>query len=337
MSAVLFSVAPDYYRAAVAELRRTLDVRTVRPVGEDAGIVESGADIEAVARACTDGRVRFVRHLAAVDAQVRSSTLHADPEQVTDWVITELGDRLPTGEQICLHVWDSGSGAIAPGKVRRALLEALMDHGIRVATSGAEATLAVCLGTERTTCGLTPSADALIDWAGGRIRLAAGKDQISRAEFKLEELFSLTGTPSGSSAIDLGAAPGGWTRILTAAGFEQVHAVDPADLDPRLAADSRVRHRRTTAGEFVHDFDDQVDLIVNDMRMVPHLTAHTMVDAAPLLHRDGLAVITFKLGTANPVKQTDESLDILSAAYEPLFIRQLQHNRQELTILARPV
>lgn len=351
MSTALFSVAPDYYRAAVAELRREFPDGTVRRVGEDAGLIElrdapgDPAATSRLADAALDGRTRFVRHIAAVDAQTTSAALPSDADGVADWALAAVDARLEPGDEITLHVWDSGPDARAPGKVRTALREGLLDAGVRVVTTGATRTLSLCLGVERTTVGLGNSDDALIDWAGGRIRLAARPEQISRAEFKLEELFSLIGNPPGHSAIDLGASPGGWTRILRDRGFEVVHAVDPAQLDERLADDQGVHHHRTTAGEFIQEalaggvagLDGPVDLIVNDMRMVPHLTAKTMVDAVGLLRRDGFAVVTFKLGVNNPGKQADESLDLLSQAYEATFVRQLQHNRQELTVVARPL
>ncbi|MDE9364690.1 SAM-dependent methyltransferase [Luteipulveratus sp. YIM 133132] len=334
---VLFSVAPDYYRSAVAELRRTLPVGKVTRVGEDAGIVhlKEGGQAE-VAQASIAGDLRFVRHLAAVDAESPTARLeHLDAEGVSEWAADAALDELDPGDEVGLHVWDSGEVPWSPGKIRRPLLEMLMDNGVRVVTSGAERTVSVCVGTERTTAGVGLSGLGLCDWAGGRIRLAARKEQVSRAEFKLEELFGFIGTPEGDVAVDLGASPGGWTRILRSRGFGTVHAVDPAELDPRVLADDRVVHHRTTAGEFIAAYDEgPVDLIVNDMRMVPHLTAHTMVEAADLLRPGGQVVVTFKLGTNNPVKQTDESLETLQEAYEPTFIRQLQHNRHELTVVA---
>lgn len=339
--AVTFSVAPDFYRAAVSEIRRSLPVSVVRRLGEDAGVVElrTGPDDATpqhrLAEAARDGEVRFVRHLAAADAQTKSAALRGGPDTAADWALEAVLDRIKPGDEVGVHVWDSGHSPYAPGKVRRPMLEALMDAGVRVVTSGASRTVSVCLGEERSTAGLGASEDGLIDWAGGRIRLATRSEQVSRAEFKLEELFSLIDPPRGELAIDLGASPGGWTRILRSIGFAEVHAVDPADLDARLQGDSGVRHHRTTAGEFLLDAQGPVDLIVNDMRMVPHLTASTMIDAADLLRPGGLAIITFKLGTNNPVKQTDESLEILSAAYDVSFARQLQHNRSELTVVAR--
>lgn len=347
MPAVIFSVAPDFYRHAVAEIREALPVATVRRLGEDAGVVElrsapgEPAPLQRMADASRAMDLMFVRHLAAADVQTKTGALAGGPDVVADWALDAVVDRLEPGDEVTLHVWDSGRSPYAPGKVRRALLESLMDSGARVVTSGAPRTVSVCLGEERSAAGLGASEHGLIDWAGGRIRLASRPKQVSRAEFKLEELFSVIGTPTGEVAIDLGASPGGWTRIVRSIGFGQVHSVDPAELDERVTSDSGVRHHQTTAGEFLQEVStgstdvSGVDLIVNDMRMVPHLTASIMVDTAPLLRPGGRVIVTFKVGTNNPIKQADESLEVLAQAYDIEFVRQLQHNRSELTVVGR--
>ncbi len=333
MPATVFSAAPDYYNTAVTELRRAFDVDDVTRVGPDAGLVELPQ--AELAQASQDGHLRFIRHLAAVDELAKSREFD-DDEAVARWSLEAVADELSAGDQVSLHVWDSGTGARAPGTVRRPLLAALKDAGVEVVTSGTDRTVSVCLGSRWTTAGLGPSSDGLIDWAGGRIRLANRREQISRAEFKLEELFSLIDAPTSGVAIDLGASPGGWTRILRTRGVASVHAVDPADLDERLASDAGVRHHRTTAGDFLRRFDEPVDLIVNDMRMDPDRTARTMVDAAKVLKPQGLAIMTLKLGRGDPIYQSDDAIGVLRAEYDPVFVRQLQHNRSELTVVARP-
>lgn len=337
-SAVVFSFAPDYRRAVVEELRRALPVESIHRVGDDAGLVEldgRGGALAAVAGACRDGRVRFVRHLAAADAVSDRSTLGSDPESVGRWASAAVTEDLHPEDEVCLHVWDSGDVAVPPGRIRAVLRAALGEAGVRVATAGATRTVSVCIGEQLTTAGVGSSRDGLVDWAGGRIRLAARPEQVSRAEFKLEELFTLVPLPQARVAVDLGASPGGWTRILRARGIEMVHAVDPGELVPRVAHDRGVVHHRRTAGAFLREqHTDGVDLIVNDMRMTPTRSARTMVAAAELLGRGGMIVLTLKLGTRHPLDEADRAIRELEQAYDVTFVRQLQHNRHELTVVA---
>ena len=341
---VLFSTTSDYYRFAVVELRREVDVEKVTRVGEDAGVVQlKDGGIERLHELASSGHLRFCKHLATVEKQATTKSLqHESAEDIAEWALdalslrleamTEAGEFTP-GDAVSLHTWNSGETLWAPGKVRRPLLEMLMDEGVRIVPGGAQTTMSVCLGEDRVTTGVTPSRFGLSDWAGGRIRLASRPEQVSRAEFKLEELFTHVDLPPGEVAVDLGASPGGWSRILRSQGYRHVHAVDPAEIDERVLGLGGVEHHRTTAGEFVAKHTGRVDLIVNDMRMPPQLSAHTMLGAADMLHRGGTAIVTLKLGTNNPVKQADEAMNMLTEAYDITFARQLQHNRHEITLV----
>lgn len=342
---VLFSTTSDYYRFAVVELRREAEVEKVTRVGEDAGLVQlKNGGIERLHELSSSGYLRFCKHFATVEKHATTRSLeHEDAEEIAEWAFEALAARLEAlgqaasyrpGDAVALHTWDSGQAPWAPGKVRRPLLEMLMDEGVRVVPGGTDLALSVCLGEDRVTTGVTPTRYALSDWAGGRIRLAARPEQVSRAEFKLEELFTHIDLPEGDVAVDLGASPGGWTRILRSRGYAQVHSVDPADIDPRVSDLGGVEHHRTTAGEFLATFPERVDLVVNDMRMPPQLSAHTMLEASDMLRAGATAIVTLKLGTNNPVKQADEAMNMLSEAYDVTFARQLQHNRHEITVVA---
>jgi 23S rRNA (cytidine2498-2'-O)-methyltransferase len=168
------------------------------------------------------------------------------------------------------------------------------------------------------------------------VRLARGEGRISRSEFKLEELLQVfpVDLPHGGDALDLGASPGGWTHVLRTHGL-RVWAVDPGDLDPRLRADAQVRHVRTTAGEFLRTTSRSFAVVANDMRMEPTVSAQTMLDAARRLHPGGLAVLTLKTGTRHPVRTVRDCLAVLERAYRIEHVRQLHHNRHEVTVVAR--
>lgn len=268
---VLFSTTPDYYRFAVVELRRELDLEKMSRVGEDAGVIQlKDGGIERVHELAASGYLRFCKYLAEVEKQGTTKSLQGlEADELAEWALDAMTARLETmtqqgtytpGDAVALHTWDAGQSPWAPGKVRRPLLEMLMDEGVRVVTGGAENTLHVCLGEDRVTTGVTPTRYGLSDWAGGRIRLAARKEQVSRAEFKLEELFTHIDLPEGEVAVDLGASPGGWTRILRSHGFSRVHAVDPADIDERVMNIGGVEHHKTTAGEFIGKQPRRVDV-----------------------------------------------------------------------------
>ena len=181
--------------------------------------------------------------------------------------------------------------------------------------------------------GLSPAAYNLSDWAGGRRRFAREKGQISRSEFKLLEALEIFDIPlpSRGVALDLGAAPGGWTRVLRQKE-QYVTAVDPAELAPGLQTDPNVRHLPMTPEEYLATESEKFDLIVNGMRRDARDSARLMVDYAPRLYRDGRALMTLKLPEQNRENVIDHTLNILRDAYEILGARQLFHNRSEITV-----
>jgi 23S rRNA (cytidine2498-2'-O)-methyltransferase len=138
----------------------------------------------------------------------------------------------------------------------------------------------------------------------------------------------------------MGAAPGGWTRVLRSRGLTVV-AVDPADLDPRLGHDRGIRHVR----ERVQDYLPRAGryrVLVNDMKMDARASVGLMLRAAPALEPGGLAVMTLKLPREEaPARQTLErvrtDLERLSERYRILEARQLYHNRHEVTVALEPL
>jgi 23S rRNA (cytidine2498-2'-O)-methyltransferase len=173
----------------------------------------------------------------------------------------------------------------------------------------------------------------LSSWAGGERRFAREEGQVSRAEFKLLEALEAfhINLPQRGIALDLGAAPGGWTRVLRQR--EQfVTAVDPAELDPRLITDKAIRHKRMTAEAYLADEPDEFDLIVNDMRMDARDSARLMVDYARQLYPHGIAIMTFKLPEQGRRAVLDHAFNILREGYIIAGARQLFHNRSEITV-----
>lgn len=333
---VLFSAAEDYLGTAMAELRGAFPDAHVAQIGPDLGtIAASGLSIGDVADAARITPFIFVRHLMRQVGFIPD----ADAQDV-DAIVTAAWDiwsELPLQDNVSLQVWSSGDpNRIRPDELRRALQAFLIEKKLDVARSGRDQILSLVLTAKGIVVGFNAASSALSDWPGGSVRLARPKSQISRSEFKLEELFREypVKLPESGRALDLGASPGGWTRILRQHGLE-VWAVDPADLDQSLLADSGVHHIRTTAGPFLAGESLEFDVVVNDMRIDPELSSQLMLDAARLLRIGGLIILTLKLSPSYPVDAINRSLASLARWYDIELIRQLHHNRHEVTIVAR--
>lgn len=184
--------------------------------------------------------------------------------------------------------------------------------------------------------GVSRAEENLSNWAGGMHRFAREEGQVSRSEFKLLEAFDVFAIrlPGHGVALDLGASPGGWTRILRQRG-QYVTAVDPGELDPRVAADKGVRHKRMTAEEYLRGEPDSFDVIVNDMRMDARDSARLMLAYARHLYANGIVIMTLKLPQSGALPILRSALEILGREYRIEGARQLFHNRSEVTVYLR--
>lgn len=190
--------------------------------------------------------------------------------------------------------------------------------------------------------GVSGVAENLSPWSSGRCRIPRDPDSVSRAEAKLLEAweaFGLEGHSFGTRrALDLGAAPGGWSRVLAKLGF-RVGAVDPAELDSRVLALPTVTHHRGTAGQFLSQERGQLDLLASDMKMEALMAADLLLRCAERLHPShGRLLTTLKLGKGSgALKEARRALARLARGYEILASRQLYFNRSEITVLGRPL
>lgn len=155
--------------------------------------------------------------------------------------------------------------------------------------------------------------------------------EICRAENKLKEAickFSLKLQGEGN-ALDVGAAPGGWTKVLADYGY-QVSAVDPGNLDKRLNSYNNIKHYKARVENV--KFDKFFNLITCDMNGDPLKTAEFMCKIHNNLEDDGYSIITLKLPFRDEEDRIQRSLNILKQAYKIISVKNLTHNRREVTV-----
>jgi 23S rRNA (cytidine2498-2'-O)-methyltransferase len=335
---------------AMAELRAAATTaRVAGELGPGVLLVEFETPFAAVAGAWQAAPPIFVRHIAPAEARLvidlDPRTGEADGEtlliRLLDVVRTDFLPRFgSTPFAVQARIFDTRA-ALRPFEVNEALAGLIgQETGAALDVQSPAQVLSVMIGSLGgelvALLGLSQVGENLSDWAGGARRFAREETQVSRAEFKLLEALEIFGIylAPRSLALDLGAAPGGWTRILRARGL-LVTAVDPAALDPRVAADRGVRYKRMTAQQYLLNEPDRFDVIVNDMRMDARDSARLMISYAPYLFPDGIALMTLKLPGTNRRRVIEDTMRILRERYTVLGARQLFHNRSEITAYLR--
>jgi 23S rRNA (cytidine2498-2'-O)-methyltransferase len=193
-----------------------------------------------------------------------------------------------------VHVWPrqfepgprGAEGSTAAAEARRSLLAACGLSGDRdPAARPGERVLDVVLDTEdRWWVGWHRAAEPATCWPGGIYPPAAGplpEKVVSRAWLKLDEAIATFGIEWGPRArvVELGCAPGGACQRLLAAGLDVV-GVDPALVDPSVAAQPRFAQWRMRAREVPLRRFAGVDWLLADMNIDPTSTLESLGRAA---------------------------------------------------------
>ena len=262
--------------------------------------------------------------------------------------LTPLLAALPEGVRFG-DLWvehpDSDAGKPLSGLARsfgNALRPALRKAGMLAAKEDARLPrLHVCfLAGDHALLALADPRDSA-PWPLGIPGLKLLPDAPSRSALKLEEAFLALLTAEererllrpGMTAADLGAAPGGWTWVLTRQHL-RVTSVDNGPLRQHVLDTGLVEHLR--ADGFHWQPARPLDWMVCDMVEQPSKVAARMAQwFAQGWCRH--AVFNLKLPMKKRWQETRLCLDLFAAqAGKPLQIRarQLYHDREEITVFA---
>ena len=344
---------PEFLDAGLAEIRR-FDKRLTAVELLAPGIALCTVpDVPALMRLAAEQHPIFVRHIAPVQAIVLLGNTEQDVGKLALATATlptferlERGQRFAVQTRIIQGEGGSVKHPYTSGQLNQALAEAIVvETGAVESIKKPQIIVSLLCSATKGYLGISLARENLSDWPGGARHFAQVPGQLSRAEFKLLEALEVFGVtlPTKGHVLDLGAAPGGWTRLLLDAGLHVV-AVDPANLDPRLAKQPRLEHYRGYAEHYLEEAiktHKNFDVIVNDMRMDARDAARLLGQAARCLRSDGFVVSVFKLPHAtreiDPLATLRAALALLNKYYGVVQARQLFHNRQEVTVVtARP-
>jgi 23S rRNA (cytidine2498-2'-O)-methyltransferase len=347
---LILTAQPEFLAAALSELKQL--ERNLTSIEElTSSILLCGApDCAAVMVRARQNRPIFVQHLAPVQQRVEIANLPEDMGTIAEalaalptFALLERGVRFAVQSRFVQTDKSLGERPYSSGHLNQALAEAIAEEtGAIEAVKKPQMVVSILCTMYEAYIGISTAEDNLSSWPGGARHYAQTDEQISRAEFKLLEALETFGVslPETGKALDLGAAPGGWTRLLLEAGL-QVIAVDPANLDRRLAHQPHLQHYRGYAEDYIDDALRnflKFDIIVNDMRMDAREAARLLAQGARCLRKEGIMISVFKLPHAtseiNPLATLKEAMRTLERNYGIVQAHQLFHNRQEVTVVA---
>jgi 23S rRNA (cytidine2498-2'-O)-methyltransferase len=289
---------------------------------------------EAVSRIHTKEPI-FLRHMQPADRAIPISD--ADGTLSAIQAAVREADAPFRGKKVAVQARKAESpqtpiADIQPIDVKRSIDEVLTDtHGAIPVVQDMEWVVSVYLARDTVYIGWSTPEENLSSWSGGAIHFRKEDGDISRAKYKLMEAESTFGLHFSDfhSALDIGAAPGGWSSFLLERGL-RVTAVDPAAMHPSLLREHGFTYVPKNAAN-VRFPDGEFDLLVCDMSWDPLNMAELVKRLLPAVSKDGTILTTVKLMHGKAFATLREVERIMEPEAQLVKTKQLFHNREELT------
>ncbi len=333
MTKFIISVHPTSEKEALFELKEHFNGLQIKKLSTGVFLCKLEGDIDLISKKVHQKRICFIRHIVPVNREFDLLNT-TDDYMVFSKNIHLILPLIKTAD-IILHV-----SFLTPYPMYNKkdfvepIIKSLQKNRISIDNSSKQI-LSVVLFQNKMYVGYSTVTQSLTSWPLGHLHYAFKTEQPSRAEFKIAEsveLFNLD-LSKYKTAIDLGAAPGGWSRFLLEKGMSVV-AVDPAELNPGLFKYEKLKHFKCLSQDFFKKHpNSNFDMIVNDMRMDVQGSVEVMLNAFDHLKRNGIAIMTLKLNPRKKLEEIEYGIKNLSKKYTILHTRQLYHNRSEVTVV----
>lgn len=172
---------------------------------------------------------------------------------------------------------------------------------------------------------------------GGLSRYPLPEDAVSRAYLKMEEALGWSRLPIARPdvAAELGCAPGGSCQALLQHGLTVI-GIDPAAMSEALLVNAQFRHIRKRASDVRRSELRAVKWLFADMNVAPQYTLDAVesIATSPRVQLRGL-LLTLKLLEWELAEEVPAWLTrIRTWGFPYVRARQLQHNRQEICVVA---
>lgn len=340
MNKFIFTSSPESQQMAFNEIKKYIDKSSLLLyITSGVGLVETPITFSQVSYILKKQNAIFIRHIFPINVILdiqKDDDILKNLEYVKHLFINDT--KKYNTFSIQTRIYTKNKCEYSKSIINQLLSDKIISHNYILDVKKPDLVVSIIINDLNMFVGISSPLHNLSYWPGGEHRFKKDDSLISRAEFKLLEaieIFNLD-IKKYSTALDLGASPGGWTKVLLNNGLK-VTSVDPANLSKALEKNNRVTHLKCLAQDFLKN-DYEFDIIVNDMRMNIYESINLMKSASRYLVKDtSLAIMTLKLREKNIQTQVNKALVALSLSYKILYAKQLFHNRSEVTVVLAPL
>lgn len=331
----IFTCSDPASKLALSEFKKEdSSCRFIDWLDAGVGLIESELSLEEINQLIHKTPIIFVRHIFQVDMQIPMETKKEELlEQCKGYALSQLNAHMSFSVQA--RTIENETYKEYRNQLRDELNQLLVTEGYNLDQKDPEQVISIFFTPKTLFIGCGYTYLNLSKWNGGMMHCARENGEISRAEYKLREAIEVFSIDMNQykEALDLGAAPGGWSNVLLSYGCN-VTAIDPAKMDQRILANPKLKHYKETTQQYLaRGLDKRYDIIVNDMKMDVVQSCAIINEFAHLLSENGLIVITFKLPNKYNYLNVKRGFEELKSYYHIKSARQLFHNRSEITVV----
>jgi len=319
---------------AMEELRRLFtSINFTQLVPGEVFLFDIPMENDEVQQLLSTSELIFLRHVQPIDREFVLTGQASDVNQLVEMI--SYIDSSVTDKKISIHIRTSRESLLVNTKseIKSAMEEAIVEVGGQLVLQNPDLIITIFAHHTHLYVGFGTVEELRSDWPGGAIRFQREEGQASRAKFKLLEAEQVFGLDLSlfKQAIDVGAAPGGWSSLLLERGLK-VTAIDPAVLDEKVSSHPALTHLKMNASD-VKLPKSSFDLIVCDMSWNPLMMSKLVLGLRPALKPYSYGIITLKLMNKKVMQSIREVKERLGSGYTVLQAKQLFHNRDEITLL----
>lgn len=329
----IFTCNLKYEQLAIYELGKNDDSFSfIVWLREGVGLFETKISNEQLCIRIKETPIIFVRHIFRVDGV--NSILNVD-DMISE-ILSQLKRCFLSKKTFSIQY--RGNIDSQDSNLTVKIAEEIKKNGYIIDVTNSEIIISLFLKDEKIYWGIGDENSNLSHWKGGMPHYSSAQKYqfVSRAEFKLLEAIEcfnidVSGMKMGA---DLGAAPGGWTKVLINNGIECT-SIDPSYLKPEIANNSRVKYYHMTVEDYIKlDLHNTFDIVVNDMKMDVKKSINIINQFYYKINDGGIVIITFKLPHEFSYKDIVNNIGMFDG-FLLIGARQLFHNRSEITVVLK--
>lgn len=295
----------------------------------ETGLAYTELTIELMDDLIKNSPIIFLRHIFKVDKII-------EPDNLTSNILNICYEKLIIGKSFSIQLKKCENSDLNMCEFTEFISHELIKRNYVLNDKDSEQIISIYIHNDNIYIGIDNVKNNLSKWKGGMPHYShsADYDFISRAEYKLIEALEcmnidLSGMKSG---LDLGAAPGGWTKVLVNNNIKVV-CVDPNKLDKKLQSDKNITYYPMMAEQYLRINNDvKFDIIVDDMKMDVSKSINIIMKLYNKLNDKGIVIITFKLPHQFSYKSILNNLKLFRG-FILIGARQFYHNRSEITVV----